>query len=64
MLPPVVPVSAVCEELSISRKTFRRAEAEGRVPAGAVTEYRGVKYVLADKLDDVFRAIAMTRSTT
>jgi NADH:ubiquinone oxidoreductase subunit H len=64
MLPPVVPVSAVCDELQISRKTFRRAEVDGHIPAGAVTEYRGVKYVLADRLDDVFRAIATTRSTT
>lgn len=64
MLPPVVPVSAVCDELSISRKTFRRAEVDGCIPAGSVTEYHGVKYILADRLEDVFRAIATNRSTT
>ncbi|MGH3401877.1 MAG: hypothetical protein ACRDRJ_05045 [Streptosporangiaceae bacterium] len=63
MLFPVIPVSAVCDELRISRKTFRRCEIEGGIPAGAVTEYRGVKYVLADRVDDVFRAIlAKSRS--
>ena len=41
MLPPVVPVSAVCDELQISRKTFRRWEAEGSLPVGSVTEYNG-----------------------
>lgn len=42
MLPPVVPVSAVCDELGISRKTFRRAEVQGGIPPGAVTEYAAV----------------------
>jgi hypothetical protein len=62
MLPPVVPVSAVCDELGISRKTFRRYEAGGRIPPGAVTEYRGVKYVLADRLTEVMDRIAQVRA--
>ena len=62
MLPPVIPVSAVCAELGISRKTFRRAEVEGCIPPGAVTEYHGIKYVLADHLNDVMDRIARHRA--
>lgn len=62
MLSPVVPVSAVCDELQVSRKTFRRWEMDGVIPQGAVIEHKGIKYLVAAALDDVLERIARHRA--
>lgn len=62
MLPPVVPVSEVCVELRVTRKTFRVWERDGVVPAGATIEHHGTRYVLAERLQEVMQSIARYRA--
>jgi hypothetical protein len=62
LLPPVVPVSEVCAEFGVTRKTFRVWERDGVVPAGATIEYHGTRYVLADKLHEAMESIARHRA--
>lgn len=62
MLPPVVPVSEVCAEFGVHRKTFRDWENKGVIPAGATIEHHGTRYVLAHKLEEVMTSIARHRA--
>lgn len=62
MLTPVVPVRAVCDELHVSRKTFRVWECDGVIPPGAAIEYNGVRYVFAHRLEETMDKIARHRA--
>jgi len=64
VLPPVVPVSEVCAEFSVTRRTFREWEIKGIVPAGATIEHHGTRYVLAHKLEEVMTSIVRYRAGT
>lgn len=64
MLTPVVPVRAVCDELHVSRKTFRVWERGGVIPPDATTEYNGVRYVFAHRLEETMANIARYRAGT
>jgi DNA-binding transcriptional MerR regulator len=64
LLTPVVPVRAVCDELHVSRKTFRVWERGGVVPSGATIEYNGVRYVFAHRLEETLNSIARHRAGT